>query len=249
MRGRLSILTCSTTAELAALQLALQHLLVLHEPEPVVILTNSGGALWQLEDEDRASPLVREILSLYHAFEGVNWNLTTQWIPSHCGIVGNECAVTLASATHAQGQTIFIDQFTVACWLIRQHEQRRHPHLGVAHGHPPTPVPRQRITKAAASLLHRLRMGCAFTNQALHKIGKTSRCDTCGIPENISGVICECPKYSQERDTLCNQLRVAGKLHTRVEDILFPSISSTLAHFIFGAVLSYLSATALDQRL
>lgn len=61
-----------TTAELAALRLATQNLLELHGPGPVVIWKDSRRALWQLEDEDSASPFVQEILCFCSSLEDAN---------------------------------------------------------------------------------------------------------------------------------------------------------------------------------
>lgn len=51
-------MTASNTAELAAVGLAIQHLLNMHNSGSVVIRTNSRGFMLQLEDEDRARPIV-----------------------------------------------------------------------------------------------------------------------------------------------------------------------------------------------
>lgn len=74
----------------------------------------------------------------------------------------DERADKLASAAHAQARSALIGEFTVAIWRIRQYARKIRPHVGVVHGRHPAPVPRPWITIAAASLLHRLRTGCAF---------------------------------------------------------------------------------------
>lgn len=48
---------------------------------------------------------------------------------------------------------------------------------------------------------------------------------------------------------LRTELRVAGISDTSIEDFPFPSGFSTLTHLVFGSLFSYLSTTALDQRL
>lgn len=61
--------------ELPALRLPLQRLLKLPVPGPVVILTGLREPLLQLQDDDRASPFVREISSPCRFLEDTNWNL------------------------------------------------------------------------------------------------------------------------------------------------------------------------------
>lgn len=61
--GRLSLITASTTSELAAQQLALQCLLNMCNLGPVVILTDSREAQLQPVGEDRSPPFVREVAS------------------------------------------------------------------------------------------------------------------------------------------------------------------------------------------
>lgn len=129
-------------------------------------------------------------------------------MPFHYGIVGNEWADTLTTA--AYDQIILIHQFTIPQWPICQSPRRGPLHLGMATG---CPLLRQRVTKADAPLLYRLRMGCVPTDQALRRIDRTTLLSVVYVWHTRKRKPCHVrvPKvYSQERDSLRSQLRAAG---------------------------------------
>lgn len=184
-------MTTSTTSELAALRLVLQLHLRMCNLGPVVLLTGSGGASLQLAVEDRARPFVREVASLCRCVEDVEWTLYLQWTPPHSVTQENKQAHLLAVAAHVQVPSITFDRYHPSRGLIQQNAPCSHPHPGVACGQPPTPVPPRGISKLAASLLHRLRLGYVFTQQSLHIKGKCENplCATCNTPEDIPDIL------------------------------------------------------------
>lgn len=114
----------SLTAELPAIQVALQHLLLLMDSRPAVV-TNCGfmdsrGALCQLSHLARATPFVRQIADKCHAFEGTGWSLTLQLISSNSGIAENDKADELAAASRKDDvPTHFLESFTEAKSIIQ----------------------------------------------------------------------------------------------------------------------------------
>lgn len=250
-KGRLSFNTTSTTAELAAIQAALQHLLTLQNPSEAVILTDSRGALLQLQKEDEAGCLGRNIACLCCQAETVGWVLSLQWIPSHCGIQGNERADFLATTAHYEQPSYSIDRFVEAKKIIKENAWRAHPDADVARGNAPPPVPWHHLDRAAASLLHRLRADCAFTNATLHLIGKLSSpyCVACGEIGDLNHILWTCSEYSNERDILRRTIRSAGRPTASLRDILFPPGSPGLVRLVYRHLLVFLASTGLDLRL
>lgn len=117
---RLSLETLSSTAELAAIQLALQSLLLVRPLQKVVIYSATPA-----ERSNNCSPNTIQALShtelrLHIAgFEEATWDVSMQWVPSHCDIPGNERTDCLAAS---QTPPISIDAAinllgNPRCWL------------------------------------------------------------------------------------------------------------------------------------
>ena len=68
-------------------------------------------------------------------------------------------------------------------------------------------VPRN-LPRRRESLIHRLRLGVAYTQEFLHRIGKTHspNCPWCDCVETISHILCECSLYDSERELLKDTL-------------------------------------------
>ncbi|KAG0427399.1 hypothetical protein HPB47_025545, partial [Ixodes persulcatus] len=68
------------------------------------------------------------------------------------------------------------------------------------------------LTLSSASLLHRLRTGCAFTAKALHRINSAvdPHCPTCDVPEDFDHLLWDCPTLTKERKSLFDGLQYAG---------------------------------------
>ena len=120
--------------------------------------------------------------------------------------------------------------------------------------HPPIPVPDARLTRADATLLHRLRTGSAFTRLALHRYGRAGRvdspeCTVCGDPEDITHILLICPEYDAARKVLFATVLNAGGQTATTTCLLFPTGSRRQAWSIFRAVLEFLHQTELAERL
>ncbi|KAG0423653.1 hypothetical protein HPB47_000577 [Ixodes persulcatus] len=96
----LNIETSSTTAETVAIPLALKAFQERPAAGKVVILRDSRGALNHIVDTKNAPLIAQETAKLTTELEDNGWKLAFQWIPSHCGVHGNERADALASRVH-----------------------------------------------------------------------------------------------------------------------------------------------------
>ncbi|KAG0433113.1 hypothetical protein HPB47_020219, partial [Ixodes persulcatus] len=97
--------TSSTTAELVAILAALESIKIITPPTKAVVLTDSRGALQQLQRLERATPLLKSVALTASTVEDLGWSLALQWIPSHVRIPGNERADELAARANNDGIT------------------------------------------------------------------------------------------------------------------------------------------------
>lgn len=80
--------------------------------------------------------------------------------------------LVLDASAHCESPNIHVDHFFEAHTFINEEIRCHHSDEDVARGYNVPPVPRKRITRATALLLHRLRANCAYTKKTLHLIGK-----------------------------------------------------------------------------
>ncbi|XP_040062367.2 uncharacterized protein LOC115327902, partial [Ixodes scapularis] len=100
LSGKLGFYASSTTAELAALGLAVAALVHIgdtaEDPVSWVICSDSRAALTRLAELERAPPLARRVAMTAGRLSEQGHCLNFQWGQAHCGIGGNEAADTLA---------------------------------------------------------------------------------------------------------------------------------------------------------
>ncbi|KAG0432207.1 hypothetical protein HPB47_021087 [Ixodes persulcatus] len=147
----------STTAELAAIGLAVRG----------IIAKNTATRRWVILSDSQAELAL--LGSLHHSNQ-LGHTLAFQWLPSHCGISGNEIADQLASQAHKDlaCPTSAGTRFADAKLLIRRKITSQHPDPGIGDG------------RHAA----RLRTGSAFTPVCLHRLRRhiDPNCKECSVP-------------------------------------------------------------------
>ena len=93
--------TSILTAELTALDKALQHAILDHQNEKVVIITDSLSSLDSCKDPDGSKTARPDIIeTIYNRHDWLvkrNTKLTLLWAPSHINLKGNEIADSLAN--------------------------------------------------------------------------------------------------------------------------------------------------------
>lgn len=248
---KLSFHATSTTAELVALRLGLDALEELPYCGKALLLTDSKIALQHLGNLDGAPQYARYIAHLARNLQAKGWEISFQWLPSHVGILGNETADLLAAAAHQLGTPIImVPKIHEAKLLIHQAITQNHPDPRVADGRPPPRVP-SKLPRASASVLHRLRTGCAFTASAIHRIDATMspNCPTCDTLEDVDHLFWACPNYADERKIFFDRLQIAGVARSTAQDILFPPGSIRDAATTFSYLLVFLEDTCLLDRL
>ncbi|KAM7313827.1 hypothetical protein ISCGN_003614 [Ixodes scapularis] len=105
------------------------------------------------------------------------------------------------------------------------------------------------LSRAAETLVRRLRTNTAYTNEFLAKMGKrqSSSCLQCSAEETIHHILCVCPAYETQREALRQRVKKATQVTT--DSLLFPDGPRRKCRRIFKALLAFLRNTELTERL
>ncbi|XP_077546517.1 uncharacterized protein LOC144159103 [Haemaphysalis longicornis] len=181
------------------------------DPERVVFLCDSKAALGHLRNPDRAPGLAKSIVVRAGQLQRQDWDLAYQWLPAHCGILGNETADRMAAEAlkGAGSQNPTVLPFEDARLLISRTIALKHPELEI--GPLPARVP-DGISRQAAAVLHRLRTGSARTPaaRAQWQQGKSGNCTSCNVLADAEHLLLHCAVYKEERSALQASYRRLG---------------------------------------
>ncbi|XP_040356235.2 uncharacterized protein LOC121046258 [Ixodes scapularis] len=241
--GRLHKPTSSTTAELVAMEKALLEAAKL-PPQPMVLLTDSRCAIQKIANAETGDPATAAARKALAILEAHGSSVCFQWIPGHVGIQGNERADDLAAEAHqfppqvptpAHPQQAALD---VRWHLLREKPEKSLP-KGTLTG----------LSRAAETLVRRLRTNTAYTNEFLAKMGKrqSSSCLQCRAEETIHHILCVCPAYETQREALRQRVKEGTQMTT--DSLLFPDGPRRKCRRIFKALLAFLRHTELTERL
>uniref|UniRef100_A0A131YZP8 Tick transposon n=1 Tax=Rhipicephalus appendiculatus TaxID=34631 RepID=A0A131YZP8_RHIAP len=189
-------------------------------------------------------------------------NVVFQWIPSHCGISGNDLADEAARKAHVETNLVstplsridaarylskLAQNITIQKWQSSQFTNHRLYSLD--------PSLRLRLlpglSREEGTVLCRLRLGVAFTNAYSFKIemADNAECNDCAVDETIEHILCCCPTYANERLHLRTALhQLDGSVFT-VEKVLGPWGCPSQLHKATKALLRFLKDTGLIRRL
>ncbi|XP_043236838.1 uncharacterized protein LOC122389163 [Amphibalanus amphitrite] len=211
LRAPAGKLCSSYRAEMVALRETLNYIgnHTDHEEDPIILCTDSQAALSALrsgpaEQRTQLNRAVWDALALVS--DNGERQVRLQWVPSHCGLPGNEMADSLAKeAASLPQEQVPVDTRTVhraaaRAADARTREQRPPGWFRTLMGttRPPTVSGLDRLT---AIDVHQLRAGhWSGSQQYLHRIGKspTRQCDACN-ERACGGALC--PLCKEEADT------------------------------------------------
>ncbi|KAM7312372.1 hypothetical protein ISCGN_009277 [Ixodes scapularis] len=184
--GRLHKPTSSTTAELVAMEKALLEAAKL-PPQPMVLLTDSRCAIQKIANAETGDPATAAARKALAILEAHGSSVCFQWIPGHVGIQGNERADDLAAEAHQFPPQVPTPAHPQQAALdVRWRLLREKPEKSLPKG------PLTGLSRAAETLVRRLRTNTAYTNEFLAKMGKrqSSSCLQCRAEETIHHILC-----------------------------------------------------------
>lgn len=261
---KVSHITTSTATELAALRAAVNYI-VETPPRKWVIFCDSKAALQSLQSALRRKTheqLVFETREVLHQALMNGHDIIFQWLPGHCGIVGNDLADDAARSAHketltvpiplsrtdaARGLRLLAQTETETSWsspiFTNCHLQRLDPTMRLQI---PSNFPRR-----DATLLCRLWLGVAFTKAYSFLLGMsdTPICDSCNCEETVEHVLCFCHLYETERDLLRSVLDRLDSRPFSETKILGPWPHASQAYKATRALLQFMKSTGLSDRL
>ena len=246
------------TAELIAVWLALQWMEE-NRPEKAVIASDSSSALisiktWQSKSRQ---DIVWNIAQISNVLQKAGTKLLFVWVPAHIGVAGNELADECAKKAASNSSVdLEVDYSKAEIKSIVKRKMREQwqslwdsgvtgRHLHDIQGKI-EPCRSSNRSKGEEDALSRMRFGHTRLNNTLAIIKKHAdgKCQFCDSPETLEHVICHCPCYQTERETLIEQLRRA-KLRLNLMEIL--KLGS--GHICYNYVFRFLRDTGLINRI
>ena len=200
-------------AEATAISLALNHYQnmgpVHHD---VVVYSDSMSCLQAIGGEDTDNPLICHIMNLLWSLSDQDTRVRFCWVPSHCGIDGNERMDQLAKETLYQDINLlssvhytdmkpmvnsYIQMLVQTKWDVAVHGRDLYlvkPTLG-----PPKKF--QHLTRAEDVVITRLRIGhTKATKSHILPWGPPTVCHHCGQSLTIDHMLLGCPLLQECRD-------------------------------------------------
>lgn len=176
-----------------------------HENIQVVFLTDALSVLQALTN-NKLPQLERTIYSIK------SLKTVVQWIPSHCGIIGNEKADKLAKEGAKQDQEENAVSFTEMKTIIKS-----------LHNTPQQQDSYHQLSRPKQTIIFRLRTGHNRLNQHLNRVMKviSSPMCPCGEAEqNTEHFLQTCKLHLAQRQMIWDQpTPIKEKLHGSLEDL------------------------------
>ena len=232
---RLHALHTSTGAELIAIRRALEWISENIQPKNVVICTDSTAALLSFTAKrPEYLSLVSNCLSLLQLLRDRGFVIHFQWVPSHCGIAGNESADKAAKAASKlpninnsikpylnDHNALLKKQFE--CYLKNKWKEEGHEKFLSKHkvdweSWPWAENKNRKIEVAMA----RLRIGHSRLRAHLHRLKMIDEpnCIHCQVPETIKHFLLYCHRPNSARCVLRQNLLVLGITNVTVSILL-----------------------------
>ena len=210
-------------AEQAAIIIALEWLED-YRPLQAIVLTDSLSTLMLLNNYGNfyKDPLIYEILLKVNNLVCSGVHLTLLWVPSHCGIHGNEEADSLAKkglnfpivslnilSNYSECKNKIIYKY-IQLWQDQWNSSSKGRFLYKLNPIIKTNMNFKCPSRRHEIVLHRLRLGKVLLSDYLFSINskQSDLCTTCNSVENIEHVLLHCNRYVNQRIYLCEKLAI-----------------------------------------
>ncbi|KAG0445343.1 hypothetical protein HPB47_016409 [Ixodes persulcatus] len=253
LSARLTHHATSTTFELAVILLALEAVQKgSTRGGKWVILRDSQAALSMLDNLERAPPLAQRIAAEAMALKQFGHQFRFQWLPSHCGIKGNEIADQMANFAHDEPSTLIfkVPASADAKLLVAREIASQHPDARMAQGDHPARLP-ARMNRATAAVFHRLRTGSALTPAWINRMraSRSPGCNTCGTRADDAHLLLQCTLSDTERRALQEEYKKRNLPYSSLEEIIRPRGTNCTKKKALKALENYLDETGLMSLL
>ena len=185
-------------AEATAITLALNYYRHMDPVQyDVVIYSDSMSCLQAIEGEDTDNPLICQIMNLLWALSDKGTRVRFCWVPSHCGIEGNEIIDQVAKETLDHDiDPLPTVHFADLKSLVNYYIQRKVQIKWDVSLLKPTLRPSKRfrhLTRAEEVVITRLRIGhIKATKSHILSRGPPTACQHCGQTLTIEHILLEC---------------------------------------------------------
>ena len=208
---KLSRVTSSTTAELFAILSAIKFINSVRDAQKWVIFSDSQAALTSLcstKVKTINNSLIYETLKELTKANQKHHEIMFQWIPGHCNIPGNTAADEAARQAHRKNDSVSIPlsknelrsilktkSFNM-CRNMWFDENSKNSDLYHIDPLIEFEIPLS-LDRSVETLIHRLRLGTAYTKHFLNRIGRaeTPECDCGFVDEDIYHLLQEFPQH------------------------------------------------------
>ena len=211
---------CIMRAELVAILLALDWLESFTSMS-AVIFVDSLCALNSLENICFNSALVAEILYKLELLKLKDINVYFEWIPSHCGIPGNEIVDNLAKEGSLKERVDVVIPLSKdelfnhmkmiykTIWQAQWEGSIKGRYLFDIQSKVDKTINLKGLSRKDEKIIHQFRLGQCKLNHYLFTINQHENglCSSCSEPETIEHFLLNCSKYNFERSVMQTALK------------------------------------------
>ena len=227
---------------MAAIILALYWIQSINVYVGTVIFSDSLSSLVAITEQKEIS-FVTKILTLTTNLKYQGKDVYFEWIPSHCGINGNEMADMYAKKALEKNIEINnkLSLSEIKHVILKKYIMEWQNRWNGAYHYLKQSQPIVNclypciLGRFHETILHRLRFGIIGLNFDLKRLNihPTGFCDNCQIIESIEHFLMECPKFTIERAMLLTETNISDP--NKIADLLKSSntnIQSALVRFV-----------------